>query len=206
MSSFDDFDSEDQELILALKSAWAPAPLDADEASARLGAALLLEEDQELQGAIRAAWSPEPLSLEEGSARLEAALGSEEDTAFAEALQSGFQPQDLPPAVHAALVSSALERAHESALPQRSMVVRFLPRVAAAVSAVAIAAGVFLTVRGPAPPATISVASGDSLVAGEALATPGARTERVARARASDYRENRFRSFGLTPAGRGASR
>ncbi len=206
MSSFDDFDLEDQDLILALKNAWTPSALDDDEADARLNAALFLEEDQELQSAIRAAWSPHPLSADEGAARLEAALGGDEDAAFVADLQSAFLPQDLAPAVHAALISKALEQSQESQPPQRSVVVRFFPRVAAAASAFAIAAGVFLTVRGPARPTTISVASGDSLVASEALATPGARTERMARARASDYRENRFRSFGLTPAGRGASR
>ncbi len=219
MSSFDEFDPEDQELILALKSAWEPREIDAHEADGCLGAALLLEEvlgsgaspgrdeqDQALQEALRAAWSPSPLPGDEAVARLEAALGNEEDAAFAGALQSAFRPQDLAPEDHAALISRALENGTPAVVPQRSAVVRFLPRVAAAASAFAIAAGVFLTVRGAAPPATISVASGDALVASEALATPGARTERVARARASDYRENRFRSFGLSPAGRGASR
>ncbi len=206
MSSFDEFDPEDQDLILALKSAWEPGEMDADEAEGRLDAALFSEEDREFQEAIRAAWSPVQLPPEEAAARLDAALGSEDDTAFAAALQSAFRPQDLSPADHAELISNAIERGTPAALPQRSAVVRFLPRIAAAASAFAVAAGVFLTVRGAAPPATISVASGDALVASEALASPGARTERVARARADHSGENRFRSFGLTPAGRGASR
>jgi len=211
MSSWKDFSPDDQALLEALQSAWGPRPLPEDEAEARLAAALFREEHQDLHEALGAAWAPTALDEEEGAARIAAALETEDDAAFVAALQSAISPSDLPLQTHEALVARALAsaapapRAEEPPAPPRGVLVRFLPRVAAAATAFAIAAGVLVTVR-TAPPATISVASGDALVASEALTTPGARTERMARARAADFRENRFRSFGLAPApaGRGA--
>ncbi len=172
-----------------------------------------MEEDREpFATSLRAAISPSRLDdaeherlIEEimalgpiGEDEVEAALP---DAALEEALRAAVAPAPLPMTEHDAIVARVFESAALRDTAPRGRVIR----VAFGVSAVlAVAAAVLLWIRRPDTPeprgasALINVRSTQPLFdepfrTGEA----SARIDRIAMARSSDLRENRFSRWGL---------
>jgi hypothetical protein len=171
------------------------------------------EEDREpFAASLRAAMSPSRLDddtheklIEEimalgpiGEDEVETALP---DAALEEALRAAISPAPLPMKEHDAIVARVFESAARRDAAPRGRVIR----VAFGVSAVlAVAAAVLLWIRRPDTPeprgasALINVRSTQPLFdepfrSGEA----SARIDRIAMARSSDLRENRFSRWGL---------
>ncbi|NOU26690.1 MAG: hypothetical protein HOO96_02195 [Polyangiaceae bacterium] len=172
-----------------------------------------MEEDREpFAASLRAALSPSRLDddtheklIEEimalgpiGEDEVESALP---DAALEEALRAAISPAPLPMKEHDAIVARVFESAARRDAAPRGRVIR----VAFGVSAVlAVAAAVLLWIRRPDTPeprgasALINVRSTQPLFdepfrSGEA----SARIDRIAMARSSDLRENRFSRWGL---------
>ncbi len=129
------------------------------------------------------------------------ALSAHSDGALAEALRAATAPAPLPAAEHDAIVARAFEREARRDAAPRGRVIRVAFGVSAAL---AVAAAVLLWIRRPETPeprtasALINVRSTQPLFdepfrAGEA----SARIDRIAMARSSDLRENRFSRWGL---------
>jgi hypothetical protein len=122
------------------------------------------------------------------------------DADLARALSSAWSPRDLPAETHRALIRQALDR-HGSR--RGSQVVRL---TFGASAAIALAAAVFLVVRGEREPGaahvTTAVAvsrSTQDLFVDRFASTGGesARVDRIAMARAADLRENEFARWGV---------
>lgn len=172
-----------------------------------------MEEDREpFAASLRAAMSPPRLDDEAHEKLIEeimalGPIGEDEvesalpDDALEEALRSAVAPTPLPMTEHDAIVARAFESAARRDAAPRGRVIR----VAFGVSAVlAVAAAVLLWIRRPDTPeprtasALINVRSTQPLFdepfrSGEA----SARIDRIAMARSSDLRENRFSRWGL---------
>lgn len=135
-----------------------------------------------------------------GEDEVEAARGAAPDAALEEALRAAIAPTPLPASEHDAIVARVFEGAARREAPRGRVI-----RVAFGVSAVlAVAAAVLLWIRRPETPeprgasALINVRSTQPLFdepfrTGEA----SARIDRIAMARSSDLRENRFSRWGL---------
>lgn len=191
--------SPELELALSLRAAWDPAALPADEARA----------------VVEATPSPEELDLAHGL-RDALAQGGEpganasDDTLLAHALRSAFAPAALDAPSHRAIVDAALAKmpaakpAQSGAgvvqLRRRSTVIRVAFGVVA--GGLALAASVVFVV-------TSAPTSGGDVPLARARTTqplfsepfkPGetsARIDRIASARASDFRDNRFTKWGV---------
>lgn len=136
-----------------------------------------------------------------GEDEVEAARAGIPDGALEEALRAAVAPAPLPMTEHDAIVARVFEGAARRDAAPRGRVIR----VAFGVSAVlAVAAAVLLWIRRPETPeprgasALINVRSTQPLFdepfrSGEA----SARIDRIAMARSSDLRENRFSRWGL---------
>jgi hypothetical protein len=176
----------------------------------------------ELASALRAAWAPEPLDRGEHAELLadlpsaeEAALAAELRDALAGgtgghvpeivgALRSAWAPRPLADDEHAAIVRGAIgaKTATVVAFRRRANALRFV--TGAATAALALAASVVVWMTGAPPseqavaPAFAKARSTQSLFdepfrAGET----SARIDKIALARASDYRDNRFAKWGV---------
>lgn len=201
----------------------APATDDEVAASARLRDALadasIPDEDAMFARALASAFDPKAIAPEAHAALLDelptaAELAAAEalrdrlarPTATADddlvvALRAAWSPATLDDAAHAAIVAKALASA--PARTTGAQIIAFRPRrasVAAAVTAVlAIAAGVFVFIGSTGEEQPLAKARSTQPLFSEPF-KPGeasARIDRIASARASDYRDNRFAKWGV---------
>lgn len=181
------------EFAHALHAAWAPSDLDADDHRALVEAALAAADDAPPTEEELAAAEQLRASLEAGSA-------SHADAELALSLRAAWSPGPLAEDAHHAIVDRAVApKAVVVPLDARRAVTRRI--YAGAASVVALAAGILLWLNtgdhtGEAPlAATRSTQSlfDEPFKPGEA----SARIDRIASARASDFRENRFAKWGV---------
>lgn len=183
------------------------APPSAEEiaASQRLRDALederIADPDADLLRSLRAAYSPSVLADDDHSSLVDelptaeeiaAAAGVERDALFV-ALRNAWDPKGLPPDEHRAIVARALEA---RVVPlRRSNVVR----ITFTASALAIAAAVVLYVSAPPreTPMARSRSTQDLFTEPFKSGETTARIDKIAYARASDYRDNRFAKWGV---------
>jgi hypothetical protein len=182
------------ELALALRAAWEPASLSADESRAMLDATPTAEEQGHatlLRDAL--AEKREPRAADHAGVPL------------ARALRSAFAPADLDAAEHRAIIDAALAKMPgrvENVLPfrRRATVVRVAFGVVAGGRALA-ASIVSVVTSAPThePEAPLAKARTTQPLFSEPF-KPGetsARIDRIASARASDFRDNRFTKWGV---------
>lgn len=198
----------------------APATPEEEAAAARLREALRGGGDP-LASALRAAWAPEAIDPREHAAILDD-LPTEEELVLAEelrraldrgaapplvsALESAWRPRELSGEDSRVLVKRALERAGEPAKEATVIAIaarrRPIQLVALTTTVIALAAAIVLWVRtnptGPSEAPLARVRSTQELFdepfrSGEAAA----RIDKIAVARASDYRDNRFAKWGV---------
>lgn len=180
----------------ALHAAWAPSELDADDHRALVEASLAAADeapptDEELAAAERLR-----ASLETGTA-------DHADAELARSLRAAWSPAPLADHAHRAVVDRAIAPKAVVSLDARRAVARRI--YAGAASIVALAAGVLLWLntgntgdhgRDEAP---LAAARSTQSLFDEPF-KPGetsARIDRIAVARASDFRENRFAKWGV---------
>ncbi|CAN5924438.1 hypothetical protein BH11MYX4_BH11MYX4_61320 [soil metagenome] len=202
----DETSSPEVELALALRAAWDPASLSADESRAVLDATPSAEE-QELARALREALAT----------RREPRPTDALDVHLAHALRAAFAPAALDDAEHRRIVEAALEKLPASRatparvaaakeaeggqvlqLRRRQTVVRVAFGVVAA--GLALAASITLVITSaPSHEAPLARARttqplfSEPFKAGET----SARIDRIASARAADFRDNRFTKWGV---------
>lgn len=178
-------------------------------------------EGADLARALRSAYGPEPLAHDELASLVEASLDPAEvasaqalrdsleepnipndDASFAVALAAAWAPKALSDADHAAIVAKAIASFGRKAEVARLDLRRErIVRVTFVTSMVAIAASILLLVRTKPTEAEAPLAKARStqplfaepFKPGEA----SARIDRIAVARASDYRDNRFAKWGV---------
>jgi hypothetical protein len=188
-------------LALALRAAWDPAALSVDESRAVLDATPTADE-QALATALRDALA---------EAR-DPRAGDPGDHHLARALRSAFAPTALDESEHRAIVAAALAkmpaRKSETNEKEASKVVAFerrgtIARVAFGVvtGGLALAASIVLVVTSAprASEAPLAKARTTQPLFSEPF-KPGetsARIDRIASARASDFRDNRFTKWGV---------
>lgn len=167
-------DDPDADLARSLRAAFAPTDIGADE-HAELVDDLPAPEELELAAKLRDELDADPLVA---------------------ALHAAWSPKELAPAEHRAIV----ERALPAAAPrQGGRVIRVTFGVVA--GAVALAASVFVWMNAPSSSAEVPLARarstqplfGEPFKSGDA----SARIDKIALARASDYRDNRFAKWGV---------
>ncbi len=193
-----------------------PTPESPEELALAEALRLAIEEDREpFAASLRAAMVPARLTdeaherlLEEimalgaiGEDEVDAARGALPHAALEEALRAAIAPAPLPMTEHDAIVARVFESAARRDAAPRGRVIRV---AFGASAALAVAAAVLLWIRRPETPeprtasALINVRSTQPLFdepfrSGEA----SARIDRIAMARSSDLRENRFSRWGL---------
>ncbi len=168
--------------------------------------------EADLARSLRAAFAPEPISEDENEELARSAIDGELEAAkkLREALESGvaktpeaelaraltvaWNPRPLSDAEHRAIVDGALAKV--VALRPRSNVIRVAFGVS--VGALALAAAFVLVVRAPKEVELAHARStqplfGEPFKSGEA----SARIDKIALARAGDYRDNRFAQWGV---------
>jgi hypothetical protein len=179
-------------LALSLRAAWAPTPLSVDESRAVLDATPSAEE-QALATALR-----------EALARKHEPRAADPDTLhLARALRAAFAPAELDPAAHRAILDAALSRMPARVIAIGSARARVI-RVAFGVvtGGLALAASiVFVVTSAPlhGSEAPLAKARTTQPLFSEPF-RPGetsARIDRIASARASDFRDNRFTKWGV---------
>jgi hypothetical protein len=190
--------SPELELALSLRAAWDPAALSVDESLAMLDAAPSAEEqDSALRLRDALATKREPLVTDPGALQL------------ARALRSAFAPAALDEKEHRAILDAALAKmpagqgkqaSNVIALRRRATVVRVAFGFVA--GGLALAASIVLVV-------TSAPSAGSEAPLAKARTTqplfsepfkPGetsARIDRIASARAADFRDNRFTKWGV---------
>jgi hypothetical protein len=165
----------------------------------------------DLVGALRAAWAPEPLDEGVHAAMLDdlptaeeiaranelrAELEAKSPPEIVTVLRSTWSPTQLPDETHRAIVSAALAKA-----PAAEVVPLRARRVAiAATTVLALAASVVLWMTNAAPrEAPLAKARSTQPLFGEPFKAgeTSARIDRIALARAADYRDNRFAKWGV---------
>lgn len=189
--------SPELELALSLRAAWQPGSLSADESHAVLDAVPSAEE-QELAATLREALA----------ARREPRVTDPREVQLAHALRSAFAPASIDAAEHAAMIDAALARMPAAAAREAARVVPLRRNVVVRVAFGAVAGGlalaasiVFVVTSAPlhsseAPLAkarTTQPLFSEPFKPGEA----SARIDRIASARASDFRDNRFSKWGV---------
>lgn len=184
--------SPEVELALSLRAAWDPAALSVDESRAVLDATPTADE-QALAAALRdsLARSHEPRVADPDTAHL------------AHALRAAFAPAALGEAEHRAIVDAALARMPAKVVAigaGRSRVVRIAFGVVTGGLALA-ASIVFVVTSAPlhGSEAPLAKARTTQPLFSEPF-KPGetsARIDRIASARASDFRDNRFTKWGV---------
>jgi hypothetical protein len=196
--------SPEVELALSLKAAWDPGPLALDESRAMLDATPSAEE-QELAAGLREALATRRVPLATDPAAMQ----------LAHALRSAFAPAELDAKEHRAILDAALakmpatdKRAEERgaevialrARARRATVVRVAFGFVA--GGLALAASVVLvmtTAPGPGSEAPLAKSRTTQPLFSEPF-KPGetsARIDRIALARAADFRDNRFTKWGV---------
>jgi hypothetical protein len=184
------------ELALSLRAAWDPSALSVDESRAVLDATPSAEE-QELATALREALATrEPLSP---------TTPAHDAAHLARALRAAFAPAALGEAEHRAILDAALAKMPAKVVPIGSRTARArVVRIAFGVvtGGLALAASIVLVVTS-APPhggeAPLAKARTTQPLFSEPF-KPGetsARIDRIASARASDFRDNRFTKWGV---------
>jgi hypothetical protein len=194
--------SPEVELALALRAAWEPAALSIDESRAVLDATASAEE-QAFATLLRDALAD----------RREPRAADHADIHLARALRNAFSPTALDEAEHRAMVEAAVAKMPAQALREGgAKVVHLEPRAARArvvriafgfvSGGLALAASIVLVV-------TSAPVHGTEAPLAKARSTqplfsepfkPGetsARIDRIASARASDFRDNRFTKWGV---------
>jgi len=191
-ASADPATDADVALVASLRAAWAPGALPADEHAAIVDATPSVAE---LEAAERLRKALETGAPDHG------------DVLFATALRSAYAPKEIGAAEHRALVDAALRSVPVA--PREAEVVslaRYRRRVArvafgAAAAAAAIAASVVLTLTSQGHEAPLALAKARTTQPlFDAPFKPGessARIDRIASARASDFRDNRFARWGV---------
>jgi hypothetical protein len=175
--------------------------------------------DADLARSLQAAFAPEPLAASELGELAAAALdASPEELRAAEALRDRLAGDELVTALHAAWSPASLSEAEHRAivdaavakLPASAGVVSLAARrarlvrvsVSVVTGALALAASIFFVVRPPddgrselplAKARSTQALFSEPFKAGDA----SARIDRIALARASDYRDNRFTRWGV---------
>ncbi|MBX3261506.1 MAG: hypothetical protein KF782_17620 [Labilithrix sp.] len=181
------------ELVASLRAAWSPGALDPGAHAEMLDDLPTSEEELALAAELREA-------LDGAGARPEIVV----------ALRAAHRPTPLADVEHRALVDRALALAgpREDAAPAGGSVVALRPRartmrlaVVSATTVLALAASVvvWLTTAGPHDAAPLARARSTQPLFGAPF-KPGeasARIDRIAMARASDYRDNRFAKWGV---------
>ena len=179
------------DLVTSLRAAWSPDALDAGAHAEMLDDLPMSEEELALAAELREA-------LEGAGARPELVV----------ALQSAHRPPPLAEDEHRAIVARALALgAREEAAPaaavlafrQRARTMRLAVVSTTAVLALAASVVVWLTTAGPHAEAPLARARSTQPLFGEPF-KPGeasSRIDRIAMARASDYRDNRFAKWGV---------
>jgi hypothetical protein len=163
--------------------------------------------DDPLVSALRAAWSPEPLDERAHAEMLDDLPTAEEIAAAAKlrdgldrdelvgVLRSAHRPESLPEAEHRTILDRAVSGGKVISLERRRARV-----VVVTTTIVAIAAGILLWVNRPsADAAPLAIVRSTQPLFGEPFKTgeTSARIDRIALARASDYRDNRFAKWGV---------
>jgi len=180
------------ELALSLRAAWDPAPLSVDESRAVLDATPSADE-QRLAAALRDALPR----------KHEPRTGDPDTAHLAQALRAAFSPKALGEAEHRAILDAALAKMPARVVAIGSARTRVI-RVAFGVvtGGLALAASIVLVVTS-APPhgneAPLAKARTTQPLFSEPF-KPGetsARIDRIASARASDFRDNRFTKWGV---------
>jgi hypothetical protein len=186
------------ELALALRAAWDPTALSADENSAVLDATPSAEE-QDMATRLRDALAE----------KREPRGGDTADVHLARALRCAFAPPSIDEAEHRAIVDAALAgmaagrkgaQVVDLASRRRSTVVRVAFGVVT--GGLALAASIVFVVTSPAThrsEAPLAKARTTQPLFSEPF-KPGetsARIDRIASARASDFRNNRFTKWGV---------
>jgi hypothetical protein len=186
------------------------APPSAEEiaASQRLREALdddrVVDADADLARSLRAAYAPDPLSAVDHAAlvsgvpsadEITAAAGIERDALFV-ALRAAFCPKDLSAEEHRAIIARALGTTVASgpARPKTNVI-----RIAFTSSALAIAAAIALYLSAPPKEAPMARSRSTQPLFSEPFKAgeTSARIDKIALARASDYRDNRFAKWGV---------
>jgi hypothetical protein len=192
-------------------------------ASARLRDALagapLSSEAADLARALKAAWEPDPIAGEDHAGLLDdlpspaelaaaeqlraaleggAAPPEPRDAALARALAAAWAPGEIDPREHRALVDRALGAPGGGVVALRR---RPAVRVAfaAAAGGLALAAGLLVWIGAPPDEAPLARARSTQPLFDEPFRAgeTSARIDRIALARAGDYRENRFTRWGV---------
>lgn len=183
------------------------APPSAEEiaASQRLRDALdderIADPDAELLRSLRSAYSPASLARDEHASLVDAVPTADEITAAADverdvlfvALQHAWNPKDLAAEEHRAIVERALGT---NVVPFRR---NNLVRIAFTTSLAAVAAAILLYVGAPPREAPMARSRSTQPLFSEPFkaADATARIDKIAIARASDYRDNRFAKWGV---------
>jgi hypothetical protein len=185
-------------LALSLKAAWDPVALSVDESRAMLDATPSAEE-QELAAALR----------DSLATRREPAASDPSTLLLAQALRSAFAPAALDEKAHRAILDAALAKmpaVREDAgsnvvvMRRRATVVRVAFGFVA--GGLALAASIVFVVTsapGPGSEAPLAKARTTQPLFSEPF-KPGetsARIDRIASARAADFRDNRFTKWGV---------
>ena len=176
-------------------------------ASARLRDALEgneapASEEAELAASLREAFAPRMLSKDENALLIDLALAPPDELAAAAslrdhgdpmvaALAAAWRPTALGEEEHRAIIAAALREKKE-----RGVVIRV---AFGAGGVLALAASVLLMVRTSAPEAPLARARSTQPLFDEPFKSgdASARIDRIALARASDYRDNRFTKWGV---------
>lgn len=183
--------SPEVELALSLRAAWDPETLSADESRALLDATPSADE-QALAAALRDALAR----------KHEPRVGDPEGAHLARALRAAFSPAALDAASHQAIIDVALAKMPAGGRviaigSRRARVVRIAFGVVT--GGLALAASIVLVVTTHAPEAPLARARTTQPLFSEPF-RPGetsARIDRIASARASDFRDNRFTKWGV---------
>ena len=190
--------SDEIALALALKAAWDPNALSVDESHAMLDATPSAEE-QELAAALRDALATRTATTATKAARPTVQL--------AHALRAAFAPAALDPAEHDAILQAALAKMPAAKMPAarqeretRGRVIRVAFGFVAGGLALA-ASIVFVVTSAPSPgsEAPLAKARTTQPLFSEPF-KPGetsARIDRIASARAADFRDNQFAKWGV---------
>jgi hypothetical protein len=180
-------------LALALKAAWDPNALSADESDAMLDATPSAEE-QELAAALRDALATRATAT---------ATAARPTVELARALRAAYAPSALDPAEHDRIVQTALAKMPAPLRQQQESRGRVI-RVAFGFVAggLALAASIFFVVT------SAPIGSSEAPLAKARTTQPlfsepfkpgetSARIDRIASARAADFRDNQFAKWGV---------
>jgi hypothetical protein len=201
---------EEDPIASALKAAWAPEPIAAEAHEEIVDAAIAADaENDPIVAALKAAWAPTEISAEAHQRILDdlptaeelrlAPLVEEDD--MVAALKAAWNPTALGDADHQRIVDRALAGAVVTLRPARS---RLRVAIVTTSTVLALAAGFILFVQTQetrAPRSEVALAKArttqplfdEPFHAGET----SARIDKIAIARAADYRDNYFAKRGV---------